>query len=227
MTRTTGVATSSYTYDSFGNTVATSGSLVNSFQYTGREFDVETSLYYYRARYYDAQTGRFLGEDPIAFGGGANFYVYVQNSPIWHIDPFGQRARPAPPGLILGLQNIFPGSTFDGATLTVPMPCGDVLSKLSAQGYQEANSWGWSGPFSPFWNPINHAGGWEVRTFGPGFHFRVKYPPPPLYGKYPLPHCDKPGECKLDQFHVDDSNPLEPGQTWRHLKCDFFRACGS
>ncbi len=54
LTDTTGAVAQTYTYDSFGNTVATSGSLVNSFQYTGREFDAETSLYYYRARYYDA-----------------------------------------------------------------------------------------------------------------------------------------------------------------------------
>jgi FlaA1/EpsC-like NDP-sugar epimerase len=38
------------TYDSFGNLVASSGSLVNSFRYAGREFDAETSLYYYRAK---------------------------------------------------------------------------------------------------------------------------------------------------------------------------------
>jgi RHS repeat-associated protein len=39
------------TYDSFGNIVAATGTLTNSFRCTGREFDTETSLYYYRARY--------------------------------------------------------------------------------------------------------------------------------------------------------------------------------
>jgi len=176
---------------------------------------------YYRARYYDPNTGRFVAEDPIAFRGGPNFYAYVQNSPIWRTDPLGLKARPAPPGLIVGVQNLFPGSTFDGTTLTVPMSCGYVLSKLSNQGYQEANSWGWNGPGSAFWNPFNHAGGWEVRTFGPGFHFRVKYPTPLPYGRI----CDQ--SCQLDQFHVDEYNPLEPGQMLPHLKCDFFRACGT
>jgi hypothetical protein len=33
-------------YDSFGNTVATTGTLRNYFQYTGREFDTETNLYF-------------------------------------------------------------------------------------------------------------------------------------------------------------------------------------
>ena len=82
-----------YTYDSFGNIVATSGSLVNSFRYTGREFDPETSLYYYRARYYDPAPGRFLSEDPIGINGGINFYSYVANSAIGFVDSTGEHAQ--------------------------------------------------------------------------------------------------------------------------------------
>jgi RHS repeat-associated protein len=89
LTNAAGTAAQTYTYDSFGNTVATSGSLVNSFQYTGREFDPETSLYYYRARYYDAKIGRFLTEDPIGYVGGDNFYSYVENDPTDLADPYG------------------------------------------------------------------------------------------------------------------------------------------
>ena len=39
---------------------------------TGREFDKETGLYYYRARYYDPMEGRFISKDPIGFKGGIN-----------------------------------------------------------------------------------------------------------------------------------------------------------
>ena len=85
-----GTAAQTYTYDSFGNIVASSGSLVNAFRYTGREFDTETSLYYYRARYYDSAAGRFLTEDPIGFAGGdANLYAYVQNEATSLADPLG------------------------------------------------------------------------------------------------------------------------------------------
>jgi uncharacterized protein RhaS with RHS repeats len=49
---------------------------------------------FYRARYYDPATGRFLSEDPIQFGGdGVNFYSYVNNNPIIGYDPFGLRTK--------------------------------------------------------------------------------------------------------------------------------------
>ena len=35
----------------------------NPFMFTGRQFDVETGLYYYRARYYNPYIGRFLQTD--------------------------------------------------------------------------------------------------------------------------------------------------------------------
>jgi RHS repeat-associated protein len=98
LTDTTGALAETYTYDSFGNTVASSGTLRNYFQYTGREFDAETSLYFYRARYYDQNTGRFLSEDPDDFASGIDFYTYVSNQPTDLIDPSGQRGqKPKPP----------------------------------------------------------------------------------------------------------------------------------
>lgn len=84
-----GSFTNTYAYDSFGKLTASTGSLVNPFQYTARESDAETGLYYYRARYYDLNVGRFLSEDPIAFSGGRNFYRFVYNSPIGFNDPMG------------------------------------------------------------------------------------------------------------------------------------------
>jgi RHS repeat-associated protein len=44
---------------------------------------------YYRARYYDPSTGRFNSEDPLTFGGGADFYTYVGNGPVNWVDPVG------------------------------------------------------------------------------------------------------------------------------------------
>jgi RHS repeat-associated protein len=89
LTNSSGTITDSYTYDSFGQ-MTFSGSTTNPFRYTGREWDSETGLYYYRARYYNPQAGRFISEDPLKFGGGdANFYAYVGNSPAKFRDPAG------------------------------------------------------------------------------------------------------------------------------------------
>jgi RHS repeat-associated protein len=84
-----GALAQTYTFDSFGKQTASSGSLTNPFQYTARELDTETGLYYYRARYYDPSAGRFLSEDPTMFEGGINFYDYVRNSPNNLVDQSG------------------------------------------------------------------------------------------------------------------------------------------
>ena len=78
-----------YTYDSFGNLTASSGSLTNPFRYTAREFDPETGIYEYRARYFDPSIGRFVSEDQMGFDAGISFYGYVKNRPLNMTDPLG------------------------------------------------------------------------------------------------------------------------------------------
>ena len=89
LTTSAGGLGNTYTYDSFGKLTASTGSAVNRFQYTGREADLETGLYFYRARYYDPSAGRFLSEDPIRFAAGSDFYKYVNNLPANNSDPSG------------------------------------------------------------------------------------------------------------------------------------------
>lgn len=89
LSNSSGANAETYTYDSFGNLIASTGSVTSRYRYTGREFDSETGLYYYRARVYDARAGRFIGEDPIEFDGGINLYEYVQNRPVDMTDPMG------------------------------------------------------------------------------------------------------------------------------------------
>jgi len=61
------------------------------FKYVGQlgVFSEDDGLYYMRARYYDAEVGRFISEDPIGFQGGLNLYAYVGGNPVSLVDPSG------------------------------------------------------------------------------------------------------------------------------------------
>ncbi|GEM_PF-4377897 len=86
-----GSAQATMQYGPFGELITETGSdNGNRLHYTGRELD-ESGLYYYRARYYDPEVGRFLTEDPLGFEAGPNFYAYVNNNPISFNDPAGKR----------------------------------------------------------------------------------------------------------------------------------------
>jgi RHS repeat-associated protein len=85
-------ATQSYT--AFGGNLSGTGTSNTAQMYTGRESDGESGFYYYRARYYDPATGRFISEDPKGFGAGVNFYAYVNNNPVNANDPTGEIPLP-------------------------------------------------------------------------------------------------------------------------------------
>ena len=94
VTDAAGTVVNSYDYDSYGNFESIVERVPNPYTYTGREQDPESGLYYYRARYYDPATGRFLQEDPLdVLFGDSNLYRYVRNNPVNRLDPFGLAAR--------------------------------------------------------------------------------------------------------------------------------------
>jgi RHS repeat-associated protein len=85
-----GTVVQQYEYDSFGRITKSGIFLRQPYTFTGREWDQETGLYYYRARHYDPKTGRFLSRDPIGFAGGdMNLPRYVLNNPVIYRDPWG------------------------------------------------------------------------------------------------------------------------------------------
>ncbi|MBI5233750.1 MAG: DUF2778 domain-containing protein [Deltaproteobacteria bacterium] len=89
MTDSTEAVVNRYAYDPFG-AIDKSESIRNAYTYTGREYDSETGLYYYRARYYDPQAGRFVSKDPIGFESeDVNVYEYVDSNPLISSDPLG------------------------------------------------------------------------------------------------------------------------------------------
>jgi RHS repeat-associated protein len=133
----TGAHVNTITYDSFGNIVGqTNAAAGDRFTYTGREYDAELDLYYYRARYYDPQLGRFVSQDPLSFAAGdANLYRYVGNSPTIYTDPSGLMPGPngpnggppsGPDGGPPGGPNGGPASGPDGGPIFPPTtPNGD------------------------------------------------------------------------------------------------------
>ncbi|MBU7009814.1 MAG: RHS domain-containing protein [Theionarchaea archaeon] len=85
---------SAITYHPFGESYSEEGS--ENYLFNGKEKDA-TGLYYYGARYYDPELGRFLTRDPL---GGAllspqslNRYTYCLNNPLKYVDPTGLNSR--------------------------------------------------------------------------------------------------------------------------------------
>lgn len=97
ITNRAGAVVERYDYDAFGKFIIYNGvfagrsssAIQNTFTFTGRQFDAETGLYYYRARYYDPAQGRFLQRDPLGYVDGMGLYGYVKNSPTALLDPMG------------------------------------------------------------------------------------------------------------------------------------------
>lgn len=89
-----------YRYDPWGNVLEEQGQIENPFRFTGREWDAESGLYFYRARYYDPVVGRFISQDshpgsPIDLQ-SLNQYIYVGNNPVKLVDPLGLQSCTPP-----------------------------------------------------------------------------------------------------------------------------------
>ncbi len=84
---TNGDAVDKFSYSAFGEYTQTLGVSAFLANFTGKEYD-ETSLLYFNARYYDPEIGRFIQEDPSAQG--TSWYTYCGNNPINAVDPDGE-----------------------------------------------------------------------------------------------------------------------------------------
>jgi len=72
-----------------GTTVLQTSVVRNPYLFSGRRLDVESELFYYRARYFSPALGRFISRDPLGYFVDASLYRYVLSSPLRYLDPSG------------------------------------------------------------------------------------------------------------------------------------------
>ncbi|MCB1045441.1 MAG: hypothetical protein KDC35_21035 [Acidobacteria bacterium] len=85
--------TDTYTYDAWGELLASTGATPNNYLYTGEQYDPNVGFYYLRARYYNPSLGRFHTMDtwpgmqfePVSL----HKYLYTHANPLNGIDPSG------------------------------------------------------------------------------------------------------------------------------------------
>ena len=96
---TQGSIVATYTYDAWGNIIAstdTSGVSIgtkNPFRYRGYYYDTETGFYYVSSRYYDPEIGRWINADSLLNQEsvlGNNMFAYCLNNPVNMADTTGE-----------------------------------------------------------------------------------------------------------------------------------------
>ena len=103
-----------YTYDAWGKTLTTTGSLAgtigvkNPYRYRSYRYDAESGLYALQSRYYNPQIGRFFNADDAFYEQNGllrcNLFTYCINSPIGNNDLGGNFAVTA--SVIIGVSLI-------------------------------------------------------------------------------------------------------------------------
>jgi RHS repeat-associated protein len=68
-----------------------SAAVANPFLFTARRLDQKVGFNYFRYRYQDPRSGRFVCRDPLGEVDALNLYQLGLNSPVVFIDPLGQR----------------------------------------------------------------------------------------------------------------------------------------
>ncbi len=182
---TTGSTTSfSTNYEPFGPQYGAIGT-DPSYKYTGKPQDAATGLYYYGARYYDTQVGRFVTRDPanqpLATPQGRCPYAYVRNNPERFTDSTGACLDAW--GLVFDLVNLGFQLVGIGVDWNIVQRVGynfmsnyfPLFAKYLANGdfWDFAQSMLWPFLQDIVWYAINRAAWWQigflVAEWGSGF----------------------------------------------------------
>ena len=117
--------TDTYTYDAWGELLASTGSTPNNYLYTGEQYDPNVGFYYLRARYYNPSLGRFhtmdthpgIEYEPLTL----HKYLYAGASPTLFVDPSGMIFVAGFSELLLSLNNasFYRGTSAQGARVAL------------------------------------------------------------------------------------------------------------
>ena len=95
---TNGTVVAHREYGPYGNTVAASGPMADTFNFwfSTKYLDEETGLYYYGERFYSPELMRWLTRDPIEERGGLPLYGFCGNDPVNKVDYLGKETITVP-----------------------------------------------------------------------------------------------------------------------------------
>jgi RHS repeat-associated protein len=223
LTDSSGDIVEAYDTDAYGNTLVFSGPGTDSdwftdddvlsnqpaceYIFTGRHYDPESQIYFYRARYYHPQLGRFISRDPIGYSDSLNLYEYVKGHAAIALDPTGQALRINITGSLLGGSAFYQimGSipTLEGECETISARLGGNIGLLSLIG----NLIGFGVAGAILQQGLRQLGGQaDLQVYGVG-EFTLCY------------HC---GKVCAKQCEVGVGARLNIGGTWGSIKGNFI-----
>ncbi len=125
-------------YEPFGKDLSYANS---KYKFTGKEKD-SSSLYYFGARYYDPNIGRFTQIDP-SFEPSETPYSYVDNNPLNKVDPDGREAAPPPRELPRFTEKQIEDAMIQSRGATKPKDLARIAKKLGYVVSSETNNEGY------------------------------------------------------------------------------------
>jgi len=153
LTDDTQAVVAEYTYDAFGNVIASTGATENTYGFTGEQFNSSSGLIYLRNRYYNPSIGRFISRDPLGtWVPMNNLYSYCHNNPINYTDPTGLLGTPgwasAVGNCIQAIVNAYNASTTGGGpqdhctqSCNLAKNCGNSIAYILGLLHEAADYW--------------------------------------------------------------------------------------
>ena len=123
-----GVIAGTWEYGPFGEVIRASGPLAkaNLVRFSTKCQDDESGFCYHGYRYYDPNTGRWLGRDPSEEDGGCNLYTMCANEVTDFVDSLGLWIVYRDPNKSRAVAMPQMGDTFDGLAAIVKLDVSDI-----------------------------------------------------------------------------------------------------